>query len=79
MLDQSQTNLFIDASQVDSVLFLLSQTDDDLVAAFDDSTRYSVVAQALVGAADHERNSALMLADRARCALLAVLEEQSKT
>ena len=72
-LTEAQTTTFIDAGLADSVLYTLGQTDDDLLAVFDPRTRYRIVAGSLEGATEAERNSALLLADRGRCALLEAL------
>jgi hypothetical protein len=77
-LSEAQTTVFIDAGLVDAILYSLSQTDDDLLAKFDVRERYQVVANAIAGATEQERDSALLLADRARCALLLALEEKDK-
>ena len=75
-LNDRQVSIFTDAGLTDSILYMLAQTDDDLLAMIDESTRYDIVANALLGATEREQNSSLLLADRARCALIAFCEEK---
>ncbi|MBN3766228.1 DUF4123 domain-containing protein [Burkholderia sp. Ac-20365] len=75
-LNDRQISVFTDAGVVDSILYMLAQTDDDLLAMIDEPTRYDIVADALNGATDQERNSSLLLADRARRALIAFCEDK---
>lgn len=75
-LNDRQVSVFTDAGVVDSILYMLAQTDDDLLAMIDESMRYDLVADALNGASDQERNSSLLLADRARRALIAFCEDK---
>ncbi|WP_158939151.1 DUF4123 domain-containing protein [Burkholderia sp. S171] len=77
-LDEQQAVAFIDAGLADSVLYSLGMTDDDLLAAFDARTRYRICEESLAGASGDERNSALLLADRVREALLSA-QERSET
>jgi hypothetical protein len=69
-LDEQQVGAFIEAGLSDSVLHSLSLTDEDLLAAFDARTRYKICEESLAEATEDERNSALLLADRVRDALI---------
>lgn len=77
-LSERQAATFTDAAMPDSILHVLEITDDDLTGAFEPRERYQIVATALADATAEERNSAPMLADRARLALLEALEQQDK-
>jgi hypothetical protein len=77
-LDEQQAVAFIDAGLADSVLYSLSLTDDDLLAVFDARTRYRICEESLAEASEDERNSALLLADRVREALLSAQEISEK-
>ncbi|MET3449117.1 DUF4123 domain-containing protein [Ralstonia sp. 1138] len=69
-LTEQQTTAFVDAGLPDAVLHVLSQTDDDLLAAFDARTRYLIAEASIARAMPDERNSMPLLADRVRAALL---------
>jgi hypothetical protein len=77
-LDEQQAVAFIDAGLADSVLHSLSLTDDDLLPIFDARTRYRICEESLSEASEDERNSAVLLADRVRAALLSAQEISEK-
>ncbi|CAE6792311.1 DUF4123 domain-containing protein [Paraburkholderia nemoris] len=78
LLSELQATVFTDAAIPDSILHILEITDDDLTGAFSPQARYQIIAKALAGATPEERNSAPMLADRARLALLEALKLQDR-
>jgi len=77
-LSEQQAKAFIDASLPDSVLHTLGKTDSDLLAEFDLRTRYEICERSLVDASEDERNSAVLLAKRARTALMMALAESNR-
>jgi hypothetical protein len=74
-LSEQQAKAFIEAGLPDSVLYTLNLTDSDLMAEFDARTRYEICERTLLEATSVERDSALLLADRVRAALMDALDE----
>jgi len=75
-LDEQQAAAFDEAALPDFVLHSLGLSDGELLANFDAHTRYRVCEASVMAASDEERNSALLLVDRVRVALLI---EQERT